>query len=1777
MDSLDVEVKTSVAKNIETASLDNSVAEEEKAQKPARINATATSHYITVINHSKGLLCEGQARTYTQLSVNLNEYLKDPECLDVPNKDEDSAQLGHYRKLTTQVINRDPALQEKVAQDLSSSHQLVRSRDASAELEKSLKQLPDALSEGTPAGKNLSKFICQSVVNLTDYENMGAGLQRDLSIRQVYPPAQEMSLRQRNATADALSASIAYVKSNQPEVLASIKEEQKVEKTPAGTTTPQIMTRYLRQALEEFPEDSTYLDIFKQNRDRSKTAAEGIPEEDKISQETSRRIRDVIMKAAISARKGNLIEGAPRSSAAPESASAPVKEAPELSRAEDSSIDASKLSLSELSARAAKLQQQFREDRIRLVSEGKLPDPASPPPQLKIQTETDSEQISQNENAEDQELSRIREQIVKARQQYESSPLSEPRDEEALEVKTQRQPLFSKEELKEVFKDEIRQAVKEALLKEKETLNSLKNEKADISGNFSRAEFSSLKGSFTNNYQSIYPLQPNKAGSGAGILDNANTAVLQDLSEITTQDKITKQINELDQNSFNKAQENTEDAFAQKQNTQAKADIPELSKNVQPQAAAESVNQASENEALLRLEDDIQDQDDIKITQEKATQVSVSENESAMAKSNEETEKEAAPKAVNTQIKDTFSENASAIASADTDESPSLRPSYLSDKLNAQQKQILQSETASYAGEEEPAQNLALSDEELPVTDSDDAIETDETKVISEDLSLNQEENKAEQAVKTAALENELRISDSEHAPENEENKISSDKSKNELTEAQKQILKSETSLEQTSAFAISGKSELSDEQITVKFDSSVSEKAAAAIHAESSEEKAENTVETENNQAEEVTEEEKAAELEKLVEEDIEDKVVESIVKAPIVSESVLVSDTDTNNSTAKSSETASLSAAQKELIESETKTYSSEDDLDTLTLAPDPDEDEGFEQSASVKTDDSDAEKSAKEPSVKNVSKEQILSEEISAPSADIASEDELTAADDTNELRADKAEAVSETDISGTQNIEADSEYASVQTSAAATSLYSTDDQTENISSENLNVNMTSVSAGSQSLNAQSLEHSEIKSFEKEPSAPLPEFARYDNTAQTEDVSDRKEVSDKALASGTAEDEQTETDSTETVQKNEQNAPAKAQAASPDGTQAAQVNSAPQNELTFEQSQTDNTALTEDNLLNLNSGNISSAFIAEDGSGTTVQNQSITVNADGTLNAAVKTEFTAVSAENQHESANNTAAGSAFVENTEHKTDAKPVSTAEPEGITLEQKAQAFSANENAKAQSQSQAASQVQSQTQPQGESPRQTDAVNVQAKSSEQTNANEDHESSAQQEALLKAQMGKPAFLASNSEVARTAQTHNASEQNSAANISSPSSGNGAAAKNDSIGEKILGQTVPSSELEDNFVPSDVKGQSKDLSMLTTANEDETITISNIPDKTPGAAAITQGQSEPIPEKSVVENMTAAKEKSGLFSKIASIFSRKSAPAENRISIEPTMEISNNAPPSTFTPKGSPLDNMLYTLRVQTENAALPQAVRDEAKKFIEELENPIDDLPSVSNWLNFTSGPMSPSSSQALALHQWAFFLLAIRFSQIGKSVDKFLKRNADLMEDRFDKITDEVAKNIGKDQQKVIPSLIDETFDQVVRMQHPQKEGVPSLFQYIPLPPSYEGGREGNFSARPVVEEDGKKSWHLNFVFDLQNLGPIEIKAVAKLPELKLSVIASTFEGLQQIQKALPELRKQLQDLGITTTSSNTRLGKVHIKDSKEEASRSANVNEGSSFSVDI
>lgn len=393
-------------------------ATESKAKSPV-LNRPATTQYLNIVSHEQDELGDVLSRSYNRLNQALTQTASAPDNQTI---DEQAEKMGTYAKLAVKVINRDPHLQEQVAQDLSTGKKLVRSRNAADTLQESLSNLPRPLKEGTNTGKQLAKFIVENLVSLTDTKNMGAGLERDLAVRQISVPKKPLAMRAQQAASKVLSASIAYVQSNQPEVLSSLESDEP-EVVKPGTTTAQVMTRYLRQALNEFPDDSTYLDIFKQNRSHQKS--EGYA--DKMSEEIAQRIHNLISKAANTAKSGNLIQLSPEEAArfdqiqreaagqglnqnrAPmetanaqntqgtlattsnaavqkntaagqNSASADKALSSNASNALDPEpTNVRDLSLSELSARAAKLQQQFRQERQRLANDGKLPDPAPMP------------------------------------------------------------------------------------------------------------------------------------------------------------------------------------------------------------------------------------------------------------------------------------------------------------------------------------------------------------------------------------------------------------------------------------------------------------------------------------------------------------------------------------------------------------------------------------------------------------------------------------------------------------------------------------------------------------------------------------------------------------------------------------------------------------------------------------------------------------------------------------------------------------------------------------------------------------------------------------------------------------------------------------------------------------------------------------------------------------------------------------------------------------------------------------------------------------------------------------------------------------------------------------------------------------------------------------------------------------------------------------------------------------------------------------------------------
>lgn len=1487
MDTIDVDLKTSVDKS--NTDLNKTESETQSGTAKAQINANATAKYISVISKHKGLLAESQARTFNQLNSSLNSFVKDSSSIAKESYNKDSAMMGHYRKLTVQVINRDPNLQEKVASDLSSQKEMVRSRDAASVLESDLKNLPKVLSEGTVAGQNLGKFICQSVVNLTDYENMGAGLQRDLAIRQVFAPTEELSLRSKQATAEVLAASIAYVKSNQPEVLATLKpEQQEIVKPKPGSTTPQIMTRYLRQALDEFPDDSTYLDIFKQNK-KVDEAEDNF--KDDVSKETAKRIHDLIAKAALTARKSNLLSSKEEISL--EKAVSTKADSPSAvaNTADEKSVEASKLSLSELSARAAKLQQQFREERMRLASEGKLPDPAVKPNYTSdgsaSNLELTNQRIAQVDRAIDERIannSNLQDQHAKSKEKAE--------------------PVLSAEEIKKLAIDAVKEALQETV-------------KSQIEANQNAAKLAAteavnaLKESVLSKFEANQNTTKEVAAQAVKEALEQSTKAQLEASQNSAKQAVAEAVNSLKESVFSKL---------------------EATQNSTKEIAAQAVREALEQSSKAQLEVSQNSARDA------ATEAVNALKESVLSKltDNENNSKSVAEQAVKEALAK-FEESQSQAKDATTQAVKDLKESV---KAQLEKTQTSAKEAATLAA-----------------------------KTVLEENAKTQNENaqsSAKEAVKQALKE---ALEGSQLA-------------KNDLRQNAYEKHQTFNMSFRGSAVADFGSYNMGP-TLSVKIPDGVADYANGSNEVNAKSDL--NSVNTEQK-AEALKEEFLKSQAQDVREETAKDDATSF--------ENTKVTDGIKTVGKANSTNTVSKS------VTTEQKAFEFSTTNDDVINADT--EDETYDVAVDEKN---------------------VLTNEDN-----IASDEVLT---DQNNLK-DKASNLKEP-VANTESEE-----------------FETDDN-----------------------NAVAKDNEKIASDTK---------ASVNSDNDSDDILDPNQISN---------------------------------------TQNSSVVPTGVTEETSEQPVTGNNS--GDPLSNV----LVSPVVAND----------TTITDDSPIE--IETTFTIPK--------DNAASDSSKV-------------------ITPEEKALANSALEQAKAQSET-----VLNKPTPDNSVLHDEDDI---FKSNDEKLENSDLQSAVKNRpsvlAGLSAKEGSDVESLPDDNLSVTNGTKNDLQ------------GADSSSKNKSVESKILASTVPSMELEDQVVPSDVKQDlniEKKLTDSAKENSDEsTLTITKIPEKTPGAAAITQGQSEPIPEKSVVDNVADVKEKTGLFSKIASIFGKKTVESPKNVAESVTTPVATVPNLMTLMSKGSPLDSLMYSLKVQANNTALPDALREEAKNYLDKLENPIDDLPSVANWLNFTSGPMSPTSPQALALHQWAFMLLSIRFAQLGKSVDKFLKKDVDLMEDRFDETLDEMKASIDAKGKNNIPSLLDETLDQIVRYQNPNKENLPLLFQYIPLPPTYDGGREGGFNARPVIEEDGKKSWHLNFVFDLENLGPIEIKAEAKLPELKISVVASTFNGLQKVQEALPTLKEKLQDLGITTRNATARMGKVHIREKNDRPVVEVRTKkDGSTFSVDI
>ena len=383
----------------------------ESREKDANTSSTqmsraATTRYLNSLSRQQDDVGDTLSRSMNKLNQSLSHAASSNEEVAV---DEQAEKMAVYTKLAGKIISRDANLQDKVAHNLSSGSNTVRSKDAVDSLQQAMSKMPSSLKEGTQSGKDLAKFMVENLVTLTDTKNMGAGLERDLAVRQITVPKHAPNSRVQAASDKVLQASIEYIKSNQPEALAKEAAQAKSGQGANASTANSTANVNLNSSQDRDDAEvanSTYTQsIIKQRRDaqntkdvaqqNTKDVASQSPQ-DRISSEISKRIHSLISQAAASAKQGNLIQLTPEEAKAfDKAASTPSNSssverfltktttaAPEAPLSEGKvrpaidNTNVRQLSLSELSARASKLQQEFRTERHRIAQEGKLPDPA---------------------------------------------------------------------------------------------------------------------------------------------------------------------------------------------------------------------------------------------------------------------------------------------------------------------------------------------------------------------------------------------------------------------------------------------------------------------------------------------------------------------------------------------------------------------------------------------------------------------------------------------------------------------------------------------------------------------------------------------------------------------------------------------------------------------------------------------------------------------------------------------------------------------------------------------------------------------------------------------------------------------------------------------------------------------------------------------------------------------------------------------------------------------------------------------------------------------------------------------------------------------------------------------------------------------------------------------------------------------------------------------------------------------------------------------------------
>ncbi|WP_406546195.1 hypothetical protein [Succinimonas sp.] len=276
-------------------------------------------------------------------------------------------------------------------------------------------------------------------------------------------------------------------------------------------------------------------------------------------------------------------------------------------------------------------------------------------------------------------------------------------------------------------------------------------------------------------------------------------------------------------------------------------------------------------------------------------------------------------------------------------------------------------------------------------------------------------------------------------------------------------------------------------------------------------------------------------------------------------------------------------------------------------------------------------------------------------------------------------------------------------------------------------------------------------------------------------------------------------------------------------------------------------------------------------------------------------------------------------------------------------------------------------------------------------------------------------------------------------------------------------------------------------------------------------------------------------------KPGLFARMSRFFRRGSkSAAAGGPSLVKSMDLPANV-------KNISMESFIRSLSSVSADGQVTPEIRQMAASIHDAMMNPLGDLRAVSEWLGFVRSPLNASGPRGRGMQQWALMLLSIRFRQLGKDIDKFVKSRA---------VRDIIRGALSGEQKDASWShnALRETLIQVERMQQLTREqdaeGIPS---YIPVPPSSDETREGGVMISHRDLPDGDREWNLNFFFDLPSLGPLQIRTGIRVPDIKISIVAERLEALERVRATSDVLYRRLEECGFKPAPIGARLGTVY------------------------